>query len=105
MKLVHTLLNTLIPNATIIYTNNTNRGTYQLLFRIQLVEGMFVTYANTAESKVPGQYSSDNTVPHLRERHFISKLPQAEIKPRPQRLCVVCQKCGKRKNNVYWHDT
>jgi hypothetical protein len=64
----------------------------QLSFRIQLAEGLVVKYANVLECKVPGQHSSDNTVPRLTERHFINKLLPSEKKARPQRWCVVCQK-------------
>jgi hypothetical protein len=104
MKIFCRLLNTSILNAMIIYRNNTRKRIDQLSFRIQLVEGMFVKYANVLERKVPGQHSSDNTVPQLTERHFISKLPPTEKEARPQRRCVVCQKHGKRKDTVYWCD-
>jgi hypothetical protein len=65
---------------------------------------MTVKYANVLERKVPGQQSSDNTVPQLTERHFISKLPPYERKTRPRGQCAVCQKRDKRKNTVYWCD-
>jgi hypothetical protein len=67
-------------------------------------EGRFVKYTNTVECKVPGRHSSDNTVPRLTERHFISKLYQQK-KSSPQRWCVVCQKRGKRKDTTYWCNT
>jgi hypothetical protein len=76
----------------------------QLSFRIQLVEGLFVKYANVLECKVPGQHSSDNTVPRLAERHFMSKILPSEKKARLQTWCVVCQKRRKRKESVYWCD-
>jgi hypothetical protein len=104
MKLFHRLLNTSILNAMIIYRNNTGKRNDQLSFRIQLVEGLFVKYANVLERKMPGQHSSDNTVPRLTERHFISKLPPSEKKARPQRWCVLRQKRGKRKDTVHWYD-
>jgi hypothetical protein len=62
----------------------------QLSFRIQLLEGLFVKYANVLEHKVSGRHSSDNTVPHLTKRYFISKIPPSEKKARPQRWRV-CQ--------------
>jgi hypothetical protein len=101
---IHRLLNTSILNATIIYINNAGKRIDQLSFRIQLVEELFVKHANVLECKVPGRHSSDNTVPRLTERHFISKLPPSEKKARPQRRCVVYQKRGKRKDTVYWCD-
>jgi hypothetical protein len=104
MKLFRRLLNTSILNAMIIYRNNTVKRIDQLSFRIQFVEGLFVKYANVLERKVPGRHSSDNTVLRLTERHFISKLPPSEKNARPQGRCVVCQKCGKRKDTVYWCD-
>jgi hypothetical protein len=76
-----------------------------LSFRIQLGEGLFVKSANAVECKVPGWHLSDNTVPHLTERHFISKLVPSEKKSRLQRQCAVCQKPGKRKDTVHWCDT
>jgi hypothetical protein len=71
---------------------------------IQLVEGLFVKYANVLEHKMPSQKSSDNTVPRLTERYFVSKILPSEKKSRLQRLCVVCQKRGKRMETVYWRD-
>jgi hypothetical protein len=76
----------------------------QLSFRIELVEGLFVKYASAIEQKVPGRHPSDNTVPRLTERHFISKLPPRPTKSSPQRRCVVCAKRGKRRDTVYWCD-
>jgi hypothetical protein len=102
MKLFRRLLNTSILNAMIIYRNKMGKRTNQLSFRIQLVEGLFVKYANVLECKVPGRRSSDSTVLRLTERHFISKLPPSEKKARPRRRCVMCQKRGKRKDTVYW---
>jgi hypothetical protein len=48
-------------------------------------------YANAVEHKVPGRHSSDNTVPRLTERHFISKIPPTAKKSRPQRRFVVSE--------------
>jgi ribosomal protein S14 len=102
MKLFRRLLNISILNVMIIYRNNMGKRSDKLSFRIQLVEGLSVKYVNVLERKVPGQHSSDNTVPRLTEKHFISRLPPPEKKPRPQRQCVACQKCGKRRDTVYW---
>jgi hypothetical protein len=63
MKLFHRLLNTSVVNAMIIYRNNTEKRSDQLSFRYQLVEGLFVKYANALNHKVPDRYFSDNTVP------------------------------------------
>jgi hypothetical protein len=104
MKLFCRLLSPSILNVMIIYRNNTGKGIDQLSFRIQLVEGLFVKYANAVECKVLGRHSSDNTVPCLTERHFISKLPPTEKKSIPQRQCVVCQKRWKRKDTMNWCD-
>jgi hypothetical protein len=90
MKLFHRLLNTLVLNVIIIYVNNMRRRTDQLSFRIQLAEGLFVKYANVLDCKEPGRHSSDNTVPRLTERHFISTLPPCEKKARPQGQFAVC---------------
>jgi hypothetical protein len=104
MKLLRRLLNTSILNAMIIYRGNTGKSIDQLPFRIQLTEGLFVKYVNAVEHKVLGRYSSDNTVPHLTEGHFISKIPPTANKSRPQIRCVVCQKRGRKKDTVYWCD-
>jgi hypothetical protein len=90
MKLFRRLLNTSILNA--------------MIFTIQLIQGLFVKYANAVELKVPGLHLSDNTVPRLTERYFIHKISPTATKPRPQRWCVVCQKRMKRKDTVYWCD-
>jgi hypothetical protein len=60
-----------------------------LSVRIQLIEGLFVKHANAVERKVPGRPSSDKPVPRLREINFISKIPPAAKKSRPQKRCVV----------------
>jgi hypothetical protein len=65
MKLFCRLLNTSILNAMIIYGNNKRKKTGQLSLRIQLVEGLFVKYADVVQCEVLGQHSSNNTVPCL----------------------------------------
>jgi hypothetical protein len=62
----------------------------QLSVRIQLTEGLFLKHTNAVELKVPAQYLSDKTMPHLRERNSISKIPPTPKKSRPQKQCVVC---------------
>jgi hypothetical protein len=62
----------------------------QLSVRIQLTGGLFVKHANAVEPKVQGRHSSDKTVPHLREKNSISKIPPTANKSRPQKQCVVC---------------
>jgi hypothetical protein len=104
MKLFHRLLNTLILNAMMICRSNMGKRIDQLSFRIQLIEGLFVKYVNAVELKLSGRHSSDNTVPHLTERHFISKIPPTVKKSRPQRWCVVCQKRGRKRETVHWCD-
>jgi hypothetical protein len=55
------------------------KGIDQLSVRIQLIEGLFMKYANAVEHKVMGQHSSDKTMTHLRESSFICKiLPTAK---------------------------
>jgi hypothetical protein len=102
-KLFHRFLNTSILNV-IIYKNNCGKWIDQLSFRIKLVEGLCTKYANTVECKVLRRCSSDSTVLCIMVRHFISKIQPTEKKSRPQRWCAVCQKQGKRKDIVHWHD-
>jgi hypothetical protein len=73
----------------IIYSNKTRKRTDQLSVRIQLTEGLFVKFANAVECKVGGLHLPDKTVPHLRERNFISTIPPAAKKSRPQKWCAV----------------
>jgi hypothetical protein len=79
----------------------------QLSIRIQLIEGLFVKYANAVECKVLGRHSSAfvrQHSAHLTERHFISKIPPTAKKSRPQKLCVVCQKpCTGVTWNSVWN--
>ena len=81
----------------------TGRNIQQLLYRIQLVEGLFTKYVHAAEKQsVPGQQASDNTVPWLTERHhFLRKVAPKTEKSKPQRRCVVCSKHGNEKTSVY----
>jgi hypothetical protein len=79
----------------IIYRNDTRKRIDQLSIRIQLIEGLFVKYANAVERKVPGRHSSAFVRQHsarLTERHFINKIPPTTKTSTPQKLCVVCQK-------------
>jgi hypothetical protein len=46
-------------------------------------------HADAVECKVLGRPSSDKSVPRLRERNVISKIPPAVKKSRPQKRCVV----------------
>jgi hypothetical protein len=73
----------------IIYRNKTRKRMHQLSVRIQLIEGLFVKHANAVEREVPVRSLSDKPVPHLRERNFISKIPPAVKKSRPQKRCIV----------------
>ena len=78
------------------------RNIQQLLYRVQLVEGLFMKYVRGAETQsVPGQEASDNTIRRLTERHFLRKVPPKTGKSKPQRRCVVCSKHGKKKTSVY----
>jgi hypothetical protein len=54
MKLFCRFLNTLILNGLIICRINTGKRVDHLLFRIQLVEGLFVKYTSVLECEVPG---------------------------------------------------
>jgi hypothetical protein len=58
MKLFYRLLNTSILNAIIIYRNSTGKRTV-------CCHSEFVKYVNVLDQKVPGQHSSDSTVPQL----------------------------------------
>jgi hypothetical protein len=99
MKLFRRLLNATVLNAMIIYRHNTGQQIDQLAFRVNLVEALFHQFADT-ERKVPGRKAGDNTIPRLRERHFIHKVPPGK-KSAPQRRCVVCTKHGRRKETRY----
>jgi hypothetical protein len=76
-------------STTLVYTNKTRKRIDQLSVRIQLIEGLFVKHANAVECKVPGRPSSEKPVPRLREINFISKIPPAVKKSRPQKRGVV----------------
>jgi hypothetical protein len=74
----------------IIYRNKKWKRTDKLSVIIQLIEGLFVKYADAVGCNVPGRHLSDKTVPRLRERNFISKIPPTVKKSKPQKRCVVC---------------
>jgi hypothetical protein len=79
MKLFRRLL-----NAMIIYWHNTGELIDQLPFRVNLLEALFHQFADI-DRKVPGRRVGDNTIPRLRERHFIHKAPPSGKKSAPQR--------------------
>jgi hypothetical protein len=99
MKLFKRLLNSTVLNSMIIFRQATGRNIDHLSFRVQLVEGLFSKYAE--ERSRVGRRASDNTLPRLRERHFIRRVAPKSQKSRPQRRCVVCTKHGKKKLSVY----
>jgi hypothetical protein len=72
-KLFHRFLNTSILNAMIIHRNNMGKRIDHSEF--SYLRDFLRSYANAAEHKVPGRHSSDNTVPDLRQKRFISKIP------------------------------
>ncbi|PNF14286.1 hypothetical protein B7P43_G07092, partial [Cryptotermes secundus] len=105
MKLFRCLLNVTVVNGMIIYNKNQERLTDHLAFRVNLVEGLLLKFTDQEQAarRVQGRrHSSDNTIPRLRERHFISKIPPSGKKARPQRRCVACTKNKRRKETVYW---
>jgi len=75
LKLFKWLLNSTVLNSFAVYQQVMGRNIQQLLYRIQLVEGLCTKYARAAETQsVPGRQASDNTVPRLTERHFLRKV-------------------------------
>ena len=51
LKLFKRLVNSTDLNSFVIYRQVTERNIEQLLYRIQLVEGLFMKYAHTAETR------------------------------------------------------
>ncbi|PSN50037.1 hypothetical protein C0J52_03287 [Blattella germanica] len=100
------LLNATVVNAMIIYNkNNQQRGIDHLAFMVNLVEGLLLRFSDEEQASRRVQsrkHSSDNTIPRLCERHFISRIPPSGKKARPQRRCVVCTKNKRKKDTVYW---
>jgi hypothetical protein len=80
IKLFQRLLNKAVLNSMTVYQENTGRRIEQLLYRVQLVEGLFVKYENVTEHKIPGRHLTDSTVLLLTERHFIQKIPPTKKK-------------------------
>ena len=98
LKLFKRLLHSTVLNSFVIYRQMTGRNIEQLLYRIQLVEGLFMKHARAVETRsVLGRQASNNTVPRLTERHFLRKVASKTEKSKPQRRCVMCSKHGKRK--------
>jgi hypothetical protein len=99
LKIFKRLLNSTFLNLFVVYRQVTGRNIQQLLYRIQLVEGLFTKYTPGAETRaVAGRQASSNTDPRLTERHFLRKVAPKTGKPKPQRWCVLCaQRMEKRK--------
>ena len=84
----------------VVYWQVMGRNVQQLLYRIQLVEGLFTKYVRAAEMwSAPGRKSSDNTVPRLTERHFLRKVAPKIEKSKLQRKCAACSKHGKERTS------
>jgi len=102
LKLFKRLLNSTVLNSFDVYRQVTGRNIQQILYRIQLVEGLFMKYARVAETwNAPGRKASDDTVPRLTERHFQRKVAPKTEKLKPQRRCVVCSKHRTKKTSMY----
>jgi hypothetical protein len=84
-------------NVIIMYRNTTRKGLDELLDIIQLIEGLFVKYANAVEHKVPGRHSSGKTAPRLREKNCISRIPPTEEIRTTEMVCSMLKL-------VYWCD-
>jgi hypothetical protein len=66
-----------------------------------MVQALLVQHGGGDYRNVPGQYSTDNRVPRLLERHFPERIPPTERKSRPTRRCAVCYKSNKGKETVF----
>jgi len=101
-ELFKMLPNSKVLNSFVVYAQVTGRNIQQLLYRIQLVEGLFTKYARVAEThNVPGRQASCNTFPWTTESNFLRKMASKTGKSKPRRRCVVCSKQGKRKTSMY----
>jgi hypothetical protein len=90
LRLFKKLLNSTVLNSFFVSQQVTGRNIQQLLYRIQLVEGLFTKYARAAETRsVLGRQASENTVPRLTERHFLRKVAPKTEKSKPHRRCDV----------------
>jgi hypothetical protein len=98
MKLVQRLLSCTVLNSMIPFRQVTGQNIDHLAYRVQLVEGLFNKYAQARSGA--GRRASDNTLPRLKDRHFIIVTPKSE-KYRPQMRCIVCMKHGRKKMSVY----
>jgi hypothetical protein len=83
----------------ILFRQVTGQNIDHISYWLQLVEGLFNKYAQ--ERSGAGRRASDNTLPRLRDRHFIRKVTPKSEKYRPQRRYVVCAKHGRKKMSVY----
>jgi hypothetical protein len=81
MKLVKRLLSCTVLNSMILFRQVTGQNIDHLSYRVQLVEGLFNKYAQ--ERSGAGQRALDNTLPRLRDRHFIRKVALKSEKYRP----------------------
>jgi len=66
LKLFKRQLNSAVLNSFVVYRQVLGRNIQQLLYRIQLVEGLFTKFARAVETQsVPGREASDNKLPRL----------------------------------------
>jgi hypothetical protein len=63
LKIFKRLLNSTVLNSFVVYRQVTGRSTQQLLYRFQVVEGLFTEYTRAVETQiVPGRQASNNTI-------------------------------------------
>jgi hypothetical protein len=103
MTMFRRLLNATVMNSMIIFMKNSSQTkSDHSKFGVDLVQALLVRHGKGVERKVSGRHSTDETVPHLIERHFPERIPPTEKKAKPTKRCVVCCKQGKRRETVFW---
>jgi hypothetical protein len=103
LKLFKRLLNVAIHYAMVVYQclpNNKNMDT--LKFRLSLAQGLVGKHCSAVPRPVYGHQSLEPLPKRLTERHFLERIPATGKKAKPQKICIVCSKHGRRKESIYW---
>jgi len=99
LRLYKRLLNSSVLKLFVVYRQVMGRNIQQLLYRTQLVEGLFTKYARAAETpSVPGRQAPDNIVPRLTERHFPRKVAPKTEKSKPPEVVWCVLKAWKKED-------
>jgi hypothetical protein len=70
-------------------------------FRLSLAQGLMEKHDSAVPHPIYGRLSFEPPPKRLTEQQFLERIPATGKKAKPQKICIVCSKHGKRKESIY----